>query len=180
MISERYKGESLPELVGVSGHTGSHLHAFFYYYSDDTRRHRLCIGAADILDKISGGIIDIRWWMALIFIYFIVSTIFPIDKIIGRIYPVFGLALLFMAVGILVTLIPNMDNLPELNRAGLRNLHPGADHLPIFPMMFITVACGAISGFHATQSPLMARCIKTECDGRKVFYGAWWPKVAWP
>lgn len=115
---------------------------------------------------------DVRWWMAIIFCYYIVSTLFPIDKIIGRIYPVFGLALLFMAVGILVTLIPNLDNLPELNREGLRNLHPEAARLPIFPMMFITVACGAISGFHATQSPLMARCMKNECDGRKVFYGA--------
>lgn len=173
MISERYKGESLPEIVGRF--LGIPVRTFMRFF---TIILMILVGTvfvsgpADILDKISGGIIDIRWWMALIFIYFIVSTIFPIDKIIGRIYPVFGLALLFMAVGILVTLIPNLDNLPELNRAGLRNLHPGADHLPIFPMMFITVACGAISGFHATQSPLMARCIKTECDGRKVFYGA--------
>ncbi len=173
MISERYNGESLPELVGRF--LGIPVRTFMRFF---TIILMVLVGAvfvsgpADILDRISGGIMDVRWWMAIIFCYYIVSTIFPIDKIIGRIYPVFGFALFFMAVGILVTLIPNLDNLPELNRAGLRNLHPEAARLPIFPMMFITVACGAISGFHATQSPLMARCMKNECDGRKVFYGA--------
>lgn len=173
MISERFKGESLPEIIGrFLGIPVRNFMRIFTIILMILVGTVFVSGPADILNKITGGIIDVRWWMAVIFLYFIISTIFPIDKIIGRIYPIFGLALLFMALGILIALLPNMDNLPELNFAGLRNLHPNAENLPIFPMMFITVACGAISGFHATQSPLMARCIKTECDGRKVFYGA--------
>ncbi|MCK9301185.1 MAG: carbon starvation protein A, partial [Bacteroidales bacterium] len=100
MISERYKGESLPEIVGRF--LGIPVRTFMRFF---TIILMILVGTvfvsgpADILDKISGGVIDVRWWMALIFVYFIVSTIFPIDKIIGKIYPVFGFALLFMAVG---------------------------------------------------------------------------------
>jgi carbon starvation protein CstA len=97
------------------------------------------------------------------------ATLLPIDKIIGKIYPVFGVALLFMAVGIMVAMYVNNAPVPEFT-AGFANQHPQG--LPIFPMMFISIACGAISGFHATQSPLMARCIKNETYGRRVFYGS--------
>lgn len=93
----------------------------------------------------------------------------PIDKIIGKIYPVFGFALLFMAVGLSAALFIKGYKIPELTFA---NLHSDADKFPIFPMLFITIACGAISGFHATQSPLMARCMTNEKLGRRVFYGA--------
>jgi carbon starvation protein CstA len=93
----------------------------------------------------------------------------PIDKIIGKIYPVFGFALLFMAVGLSTALFVKGYKIPELT---LANLHSDAGKFPIFPMLFITVACGAISGFHATQSPLMARCMTNEKLGRRVFYGA--------
>ena len=97
------------------------------------------------------------------------EVITPIDKLIGKIYPVFGFALLFMAVGIFVAMIVNKAPIPEFTD-GFANMHP--KQLPVFPMMFVSIACGAISGFHATQSPMMARCIKNETLARKVFYGS--------
>lgn len=111
------------------------------------------------------------WWVVVVFAYYILATLLPVDKIIGKLYPIFGFALLFMAMGILVMLFVHADSLPEISD-GLYNRHPQADVMPIFPMMFISIACGAISGFHATQSPLMARCLKNEKLGRPVFYGA--------
>lgn len=111
------------------------------------------------------------WWVIVVFVYYLLATLLPVDKIIGKLYPIFGFALLFMAVGILVALFFNAESMPEITD-GLHNRHPQADVMPIFPMMFISIACGAISGFHATQSPLMARCLKNERLGRPVFYGA--------
>ena len=116
------------------------------------------------------SVMPLRWWcVALVFVYYLLATLLPINKIIGKFYPIFGFALLFMAVGILVVLLGRLDTLPELTQ-GMGNHHPQG--FPIFPMMFISVACGAISGFHATQSPLMARCLKNERLARPVFYGA--------
>ncbi len=108
----------------------------------------------------------------LILIYYILATIMPIDKIIGRIYPVFGLAVLVMALGILGVLLFNTDKyvIPELT--SLQNCIANAKDFPIVPMLFTTIACGAISGFHATQSPMMARCMTNEKQSRSVFYGA--------
>ena len=101
------------------------------------------------------------------------STLLPIDKIIGRIYPIFAVALLFMAAGLLVCLFIKWPSLPELwDGLGGWTQKTGIADQPIFPCLFITIACGAISGFHATQSPLMARCIKNEKLGRPVFYGS--------
>ncbi len=97
------------------------------------------------------------------------ATLLLVDKIIGKVYPLFAIALLFMAVGILAMLFIYQPPLPEITD-GLSNTHP--DGLPIFPIMFVSIACGAISGFHATQSPLMARCMKSEKYARPVFYGA--------
>jgi carbon starvation protein CstA len=107
--------------------------------------------------------------LVIIMVYYILATILPIDKLIGRIYPVFGAALLIMGVGITVTLFVSGEaaTIPEFT---FRNMHPKGSAL--FPFLFISIACGAISGFHATQSPLMARCLKNESEGRKVFYGA--------
>lgn len=96
----------------------------------------------------------------------------PIDKIIGSIYPVFGFALLFMAVSLITMLIIKGYSMPELTFDNWQNFHTEPDKFPIFPMLFISIACGAISGFHATQSPLMARCIENESEGKRVFYGA--------
>ena len=110
-------------------------------------------------------------WVVIILAYYLVATLLPIDKLIGKIYPVFGILLLGMAVAIFVAFLIYKPEIPEL-WSGLQNRHPAAAHNPIFPMMFISIACGAISGFHATQSPLMARCMINEKQGRPIFYGA--------
>ena len=107
------------------------------------------------------------FWLTLIFLYYFLATFLPIDKIIGRFYPLFGICLLLMALGVSGGLLAQGYNIPEIT---LQNFHPS--HLPVWPLMFVTVACGAISGFHATQSPLMARCITSEYQSRQVFYGA--------
>jgi carbon starvation protein CstA len=121
-------------------------------------------------------------WIILIFVYYIIATMLPIDKIIGKVYPLFAFSLLFMAVALLIGLYIKMPVLPELwSDLSAFNLNEnpawlGTDSFvsknPIFPCLFITIACGAISGFHATQSPLMARCLEHEKYGRPIFYGA--------
>lgn len=127
---------------------------------------------AEILGHIGG---DKLMWIGLIFVYYIIATMLPIDKIIGKIYPVFSFSLLFMAVALTVVLFVKMPALPEL-WDGLGNMgkhtDPASFTEDIFPALFITIACGAISGFHATQSPLMARCMSSERKGRPIFYGA--------
>ena len=114
---------------------------------------------------------NILIWVAVIFAYYLIATLLPIDKLIGKIYPVFGMLLLGMAVAIVVAFIMYQPDIPEIWH-GLENKHPHADTNPIFPMMFVSIACGAISGFHATQSPLMARCMNNEKEARPVFYGS--------
>lgn len=118
---------------------------------------------------------NILLWVVVIFIYYVIATMMPVDKIIGKIYPLFAFSLIFMAVSLMVILVFKWPVLPELwdgvgnigaERLGIKNAEP------IFPALFITIACGAISGFHATQSPLMARCLKHEKQGRPIFYGA--------
>ena len=111
------------------------------------------------------------FWIIFIFAYYLLATLLPIDKVIGKIYPIFGILLLAMAVAIVVAFIVHGIDLPEVWEK-LSNQHPQADTTPIFPMMFISIACGAISGFHATQSPLMARCMVNERQARPIFYGA--------
>ena len=114
-------------------------------------------------------------WITIIFIYYVVATMLPIDKIIGKIYPLFSFSLLFMAVALMAVLFVKWPALPEL-WDGVGNMGKAADPASftdnIFPCLFITIACGAISGFHATQSPLMARCLTSERKGRPIFYGA--------
>ena len=112
--------------------------------------------------------LNVYFWVVVIFAYYLIATILPIDKVIGNVYPLFGGALMFMAIGILVVLFIKQPALPEMWNGFGTKYEAG----PIFPMMFISIACGAISGFHATQSPLMARCLKNERHGRPVFYGA--------
>ncbi len=110
-------------------------------------------------------------WIIIILAYYLIATLLPIDKLIGKIYPIFGILLLGMAVAIFVAFLIYKPEIPELWN-GMQNRHPDAANNPIFPMMFISIACGAISGFHATQSPLMARCMVNEKQGRPIFYGA--------
>lgn len=110
-------------------------------------------------------------WICLIFIYYFLATLLPIDKLIGNLYPLFGIALLFMAAALLVMLIFGDVEIPVAFEDGLQSRYNDEAH-PIFPMMFVSIACGAISGFHATQSPMMARCLKNEKMARPIFYGA--------
>ncbi len=107
------------------------------------------------------------FWVAVILAYYLLATLLPIDKLIGKIYPVFGIVLIVMVIGVGGGILLQGYQIPELT---LQNLHPAGK--PVWPFLFITVACGAVSGFHATQSPMMARCMKREKDGRRIFYGA--------
>lgn len=112
-------------------------------------------------------------WVIIILLYYVLATLLPVDKLIGKLYPIMGFALLFMAIGIMVALFAHSSAMPEIFAGeGLMNRQPEPSSHPIFPMMFVSIACGAISGFHATQSPLMARCLKNEKLGHRVFYGA--------
>lgn len=172
MLSMRHDGESLPELIGrYLGATTKQVMRVFTVILMILVGAVFVAGPAGLLAKLTPEVLDTTFWIVVVFLYYILATMLPIDKIIGKIYPIFALALLFMAVGILVMLYVHHPALPEL-WDGVRNTHPDADHLPIFPIMFVSIACGAISGFHATQSPLMARCMKSERNGRPVFYGA--------
>ena len=110
-----------------------------------------------------------NWWLAIIIAYYFIATLLPVDKLIGKVYPLFGAALVAMALGLLGVLFFGDYTIPAMT---LENLHINAAKLPLVPTLFITIACGAISGFHATQSPLMARCVNNERECRFVFYGA--------
>jgi len=173
MMSIREDGKSIPEVVGK--HLGNGVKQFMRIF---TVLLMILVGAvfiigpAKILNGLTGDIVSVSFWATIIFIYYILATLLPIDKLIGRIYPVFGFALLFMALGITISMLYNKLPIPELSFANIRNMNSEADKFPIFPMLFVTIACGAISGFHSTQSPLMARCMKNESLGRRIFYGA--------
>ena len=170
MLSLRHDGESLPELIGrYLGMNVKQLMRVFTVVLMVLVGAVFVAGPAGLLAKLTPDSLDLPFWATVVFIYYILATLLPVDKIIGKIYPLFAGALIFMALGILVMLFYNFPALPEITD-GLHNTHP--DGLPIFPMMFISIACGAISGFHATQSPMMARCMKSETWGRPVFFGA--------
>ena len=172
MLSMRHDGESLPELIGrYLGVGAKQVMRVFTVVLMILVGAVFVAGPAGLLAKLTPEALDTTFWIVVVFLYYVLATMLPIDKIIGKVYPVFAVALLFMAVGILVMLYVHHPALPEL-WDGLRNTHPDAAALPIFPIMFVSIACGAISGFHATQSPLMARCLKSERHGRPVFYGA--------
>jgi carbon starvation protein CstA len=129
-------------------------------------------GPAGLLVALTENSMPLVWWIAIIFAYYLIATLLPIDKIIGRIYPLFAIVLLIMGFGIGGYMIFGDIELIELSRANLINFHTDPQHNILYPMLFIVISCGAISGFHATQSPMMARCLKKESHGRYVFYGA--------
>jgi len=123
---------------------------------------------ASLIAKLTPDSLNIYFWIGVILVYYLIATLLPIDKVIGKLYPLFGIILIIMALAIIIGIILNSKYvIPEIK---LSNLHP--DNLPVWPFMFITVACGAISGFHATQSPMVAKCITSEKDGKPVFFGA--------
>ena len=169
VISLRHGGKSLPETIGI-------------YLGGGMRKFSLVV--IPILMVLVGGVfivtpseilasmtnIPYLAWVAIIIVYYFVATIMPVDKIIGKIYPLFGAALIIMALAMLGVVLFGGYDMPELT--SLENMHYKADKLPIVPTLFISIACGAISGFHATQSPLMARCMTSETQARPIFFGA--------
>lgn len=172
MLSIRNNGASLPELIGK--YLGTKTKKVMLVF---TTFLLVMVGAvfayspAEILQSFGG---HSAMWIVIIFIYYIIATLMPIDKIIGKIYPLFSFSLLFMALALLIMLFVKNPQLPEfwdgLGNKGMSTISGWTDE--IFPCLFITIACGAISGFHATQTPLMARCVKNEKMGRPIFYGA--------
>lgn len=172
MLSMRNNGADLPALIGkYLGKTPRNVMLVFCVVLLIMVGTVFVYSPAEILGHFSGGSL---LWIIVIFAYYVVATMLPIDKIIGKIYPIFSFSLLFMAVALIVILLIKMPVLPEL-WDGLGNMAKEQDPSftdNIFPCLFITIACGAISGFHATQSPLMARCLKSEKMGRPIFYGS--------
>jgi carbon starvation protein CstA len=175
MLSLRHDGMSLPDVVGR--YLGRHARRFMTLF---TAILLVAVGVsfvngpADLLAHLTG--IEPGWWLHVIFAYYILATLLPVNKIIGKIYPFMGAALIFMAIGIgaclLVGGFSGTLHLPELSLDAFKNMHDRPDENILFPMMFIVISCGAISGFHATQSPMMARCTGNERYARPVFYGA--------
>lgn len=169
MISLRNNGETLPETVGrYLGLTTKRIMRVFTIVLLILVAAVFVSGPATLLANLTAKHLDAVFWIIVVFAYYILATLLPIDKIIGKIYPLFAISLLFMAIGILFMLFWYHPQLPEITD-GLGKNYTG---LAIFPMMFVSIACGAISGFHATQSPLMARCMTHEKQGRPIFYGA--------
>lgn len=165
-LSLKNKGVSASELVGIYlGEGARKVMVVFSIVLLVLVGVVFVTGPAELLNTLTN--VNTQIWVVVIFAYYIMATILPIDKVIGKIYPVFGAVLIIMAIGIVGGLFVKGYAIPELT---LTNLHP--DGKPIFPYLFITIACGAISGFHATQSPLMARCVEHEREIRPVFYGS--------
>lgn len=171
MVSVRNDGASISEIVGkYLGTTAKQVMRIFSVVL------LVCVGAvfttspAGLLARLTPDFMGTTFWIVVIMAYYVLATLLPIDKVIGKLYPVFGVVLMIMAVGIIGGLVFGGYQLPELTIANVANLHP--DGKPVWAYMFITVACGAVSGFHSTQSPMMARCMESEKQGRMIFYGA--------
>ena len=177
MLSMRNGGANLPEIIGkYLGNAPKQVMLVFsvfllmmvgavFVYSPALLLQKLCLSNVPGVELLG----DSTFWIIVIFVYYIIATMMPIDKIIGKIYPLFAFSLLFMAVALMAMLFVKMPDIPEVwEGVGEASLTTKS----IFPCLFITIACGAISGFHATQSPLMARCVKSEKMGRPIFYGA--------
>ncbi len=173
MLSIKHNGLSITEITGkyMGNFTKQFMRGFTVFLMVIVGAVFI-MGPAKILAGITPGFATITFWVWAVFIYYILATMLPIDKVIGRLYPIFGAALVFMAVSLAIAMIVKGFHVPELTFDTLRNMRANAEKFPIFPMLFITIACGAISGFHATQSPMMARCVTNEKLGRRVFYGA--------
>ncbi len=168
MISERNGGTSIAELSGIylgkPAKWGMRIFSVLLLLLTGTV---FVTSPAALIARLTPEKLGTGFWIVVILLYYILATLLPIDKIIGKLYPVFGIVLITMAVSILFGIIAGGYHVPEIS---LSNLHPAG--LSVWPFMFVTVACGAISGFHATQSPMIAKCIRSEKEGRKVFYGA--------
>lgn len=170
VISMKHDGTSIPEIVGI--YLGKNMKIIMVAFSIVLL---VLVGTvfitspAGLLTSMTG--INKNIWLVLIIIYYIIATVLPVDKVIGKLYPIFGSALLLMAAGLFgAMIIGQFNGSMQMAELSLTNMHPGG--LSIFPFLFTTIACGAISGFHATQSPMMARCINRESETRRVFFGS--------
>ncbi len=170
MISSRHGGASISELSGsYLGRAAKWIMRVFSVVLLVLCGTVFVTSPAGLLDRLTPAWMNSSFWAVVILIYYLLATLLPIDKLIGRLYPAFGVLLIVMAAAVLGGILFSKGRfvIPELS---LRDLHPAGT--PVWPYMFITVACGAISGFHATQSPMVAKCITSEKEGRAVFYGA--------
>ena len=170
VISMKHDGTSVSEVVGI--YLGDKMKNVMRVFSVILL---ILVGTvfvnspAGLLTSITG--LDKQLWIAIIIVYYIIATVLPVDKVIGKIYPIFGGALLLMAVGLCGAMFAGQfDGSMQMAEMTLENLHPNG--LSVFPFLFTTIACGALSGFHATQSPMMARCVGRESEGKRIFYGA--------
>ena len=185
VISLKNNGLSLPEIIGKYLGNGTKMFmriftvllmvlvgAVFMSQPAALIATNIDLPALEASEAFAGTSWEMLIVLIVILVYYILATLLPIDKIIGRFYPIFGIALLVMALGILAVLLLNSDTytIPELTT--LANMKSQAEKFPIVPMLFTTIACGALSGFHATQSPMMARCMTSEKQSRPIFYGA--------
>ena len=175
MMSMRMGGRGMPSIIGLfMGKGVRRLMEVFVALLLIGIGCSFVTGPADLMNNMLP--VSKLFWVIVIFVYYIVATLVPIDKIIGRIYPYLGAVLLFMAAGIGIALIvkggAGSITLTELTPATLKNWHSNPEKNILFPMLFIVISCGAISGFHSTQSPIMSRCLPNEKYGRPVFYGA--------
>jgi carbon starvation protein CstA len=169
MMIVRHKGASLSEIHGLYlGKTVQRVMRFISLGFLVFVGVAFVSGPAALLASLTKNtVFTLGIWIAIVFAYYFLATILPIDVLIGKLYPIFGAALIVMAVGVTGGILFGGYTIPEITFA---NLHP--NKISLWPMLFVTIACGAISGFHATQSPLMARCMKNEKNGRSVFYGS--------
>ena len=131
------------------------------------------VSPASLLQDLSNGVIPATIWLVIILVYYLLAAILPINKIIGKIYPVFGIILIVMAISVIFSVMVNKNSYPMIELIGnIKDFSHSHGALPWWPFMLITIACGAVSGFHATQTPMVAKCIKSEKEGRHIFYGA--------
>ena len=168
MISSRHGGASIAELSGMYlGKAARWIMRVFSVLLLILCGTVFVNSPAALIARLTPGFLNENLWIVVILLYYVLATLLPIDKLIGKLYPAFGVILIVMAVSVLGGIIFGGYKIPEIT---LQDLHPKG--LPVWPFMFITVACGAISGFHATQSPMIAKCITSEKQGRGIFYGA--------
>ena len=170
MISSRHDGASIAELSGTYlGKTARIIMRIFSVVLLTLCGTVFVTSPAELLDKLTPSWMNGTFWAVIILVYYLLATLLPIDKLIGKLYPVFGVLLIVMAGAVIggILFSGGRFTIPELS---FSNLHPKGT--PIWPYMFVTVACGAVSGFHATQSPMIAKCITSEKEGRRIFYGA--------
>lgn len=168
MISERNEGKSIAELSGIYlGPVALWVMRAFSVVLLILCGTVFVTSPAALIARLTPEALGVTFWVVVILIYYVLATLLPIDQVIGRLYPIFGVVLILMAAGILFGIFAGGYTVPEIT---FENLHPSG--LPVWPYMFVTVACGAISGFHATQSPMIAKCITSEKLGRRIFYGA--------